>query len=232
MQALIIGLRTDLNAESRGNPRLGKWPASLQSRYVSYCEKVHRARNAIVWSYYELYGWTAAREAAWPLWPRVVATLLTAVWVMLLARRLLRRARDRRFSTGTPASRPSRSRRAVSLLPAVIRAWRRFSFRMFLGPRPAPLGRLLRQARTKALRLLEAEPVRLSGIGRAGGRTRPMRLVRPTSRMCSPSRCIRSRLRRHRICRTCGGRTMRRPPPCPCTCGTCPSSQGMPCIEP
>lgn len=78
---------------------------------------------------------------------------------MLPARRLLRRARDRRFSTGTPASRPSRSRRTVSRLPAVIRAWRRFSFRMFLGPRPAPLGRLLRQARAKALRLLEAEDV-------------------------------------------------------------------------
>lgn len=55
-------------------------------------------------------------EAAWPPWWRVVATLLLAVWVMLLARRLLRRARDRRFSTGTPASRPSQRRRTVAFV--------------------------------------------------------------------------------------------------------------------
>lgn len=43
------------------------------------------------------YGWTAASSSTAP-WLRAVATLLLAVWVVLLTRHLLRRARGRRFS--------------------------------------------------------------------------------------------------------------------------------------
>jgi hypothetical protein len=40
------------------------------------------------------YGWTAASSSTAP-WMRVVAALFLVVWVMLLARHLLRRARGR-----------------------------------------------------------------------------------------------------------------------------------------
>lgn len=42
-------------------------------------------------------GWTAASSGAAP-WVRVAATVTLVGWLVLLARRLLRRARDRRLS--------------------------------------------------------------------------------------------------------------------------------------
>ncbi|SCK50616.1 hypothetical protein YW7DRAFT_04572 [Streptomyces sp. AmelKG-E11A] len=49
------------------------------------------------------FAWTAASSGTAP-WARVAATLMLVVWVVLLARHLLRRARGRKSSESESAS--------------------------------------------------------------------------------------------------------------------------------